>query len=408
MLRGDTDDTPHRPFLDMRTRFLFVTKTWSRGGAEKHLGDLIARLDASCAECIVLCMESDFYSEFLKDHQNVKVRKFTGETPGGVLPYWSLFRKYHPDAVLFVNGRLGLFPWHAYLAARLCGAKRVLAIEHLIADSPEKVMGAGLWSALRRLMGYHARAIWRIRLAGLLSHKTIAVSNAVRDKLIQDYGYPITRTVTIVNGVDLQRYTRSKSSSSAGKKIELGLAESDQIVVCISNLNAQKRIDVLLDAFRIVSKNNPRARCVIVGSGLGSGSLESELRRKTIELGLADKVVFTGHVGDVRSYLEAADLFVLSSDKEGLPLVLGEAMAYGVPCIATAVGGNSEIVSHGQTGLLVKPRSPEQLAEAIEYLLAHPEERYRMGANALRRVQEHFNIEDSMKRLKRVVLGEEL
>jgi len=178
--------------------------------------------------------------------------------------------------------------------------------------------------------------------------------------------------------------------------------------VCISNLNAQKRIDVLLDAFRIVSKNNPRARCVIVGSGLGSGSLESELRRKTIELGLADKVVFTGHVGDVRSYLEAADLFVLSSDKEGLPLVLGEAMAYGVPCIATAVGGNSEIVSHGQTGLLVKPRSPEQLAEAIEYLLAHPEERYRMGANALRRVQEHFNIEDSMKRLKRVVLGEEL
>jgi len=106
--------------------------------------------------------------------------------------------------------------------------------------------------------------------------------------------------------------------------------------------------------------------------------------------------------------LEAADLFVLSSDKEGLPLVLGEAMAYGVPCIATAVGGNSEIVSHGQTGLLVKPRSPEQLAEAIEYLLAHPEERYRMGANALRRVQEHFNIEDSMKRLKRVVLGEEL
>ena len=388
----------------MKTRVLFVTKTWSRGGAEKHIGDLISRLDASCAECIVLCMESDMYSEFLKDHQNVKVWKFAGEAPGRFLPYWSLFRKYHPDTVLFVNGWLGLFPWYAYLAARLCGAKRVLAIEQLVADSPGKVVGAGLRNALRRLIGYHARAIWRIRLAGLLSHTTITVSNAVRDKLIQDYGYPIPKTVTVLNGVDLQRYAHSAHYGSAGKKTELGLLDSDPLVLCISNLNAQKRIDVLLDAFRIVSKNHSRARCVI----LGSGPLESKLRTKTVELGLAGKVIFKGHVSDVRSYLEVADLFVLSSDKEGLPLSLGEAMAYGVPCIATDVGGNKEIVSHGQTGLLVKPGSPEQLAEAIEYLLAHPEERSRMGVNARRRVQEHFNIEDSMRRLKRVLLGESL
>jgi len=136
--------------------------------------------------------------------------------------------------------------------------------------------------------------------------------------------------------------------------------------------------------------------------------LEFELRRKTVELGLADTALFIGHVSDVRSYLEVADLFVMSSDKEGLPLSLGEAMAYGVPCIATDVGGNKEIVSHGQTGLLVKPRSPEQLAEAIDYLLAHPEERSRMGVNARRRVQEHFNIEDSMSRLKRVLFGASL
>ena len=392
----------------MKPRFLFVSKAWARGGAEKHLLDLIARLDASCAECIVLCMESDFYSEVVKDQPNVKVLKVASETPMRFPSYWLLLRKYHPDTILFVNSWPGLFPWYAYLAARLCGAKRVLAIEHLLADSPEKVVGAGLWNALRRLIGYHARAIWRIRLAGLLSHTTITVSNAVRNKLIQDYGYPRAKTVAILNGVDLQHYARSKSSSSAGKKTELGLVESDPVVLCISNLNPQKRIDVLLDAFCIVSRNYPSARCVIVGSGLGSRRVESELRKKTVELGLAHKVIFTGHVSDVRSYLEVADLFVMSSDKEGLPLSLGEAMAYGVPCIATDVGGNKEIVSHGQTGLLVKPRSPEQLAKAIDYLLAHPEERCRMGANGLHRVQEHFNIEDSMGRLKRVLLGEPL
>ena len=388
----------------MKTRYLFVTRTWSRGGAEKHLVDLIERFDASRVECIVLCLESDLYSGILKDHQNVKVWKVAGETPVRFLSYWLLFRRHYPDAILFVNGWLGLFPWYAYLAARLCGATRVLAIEHLIADSPEKVVGTGLWNKLRQLIGFHARAIWRIRLAGLLSHTTVTVSNAVRDKLIQEYGYPIARTVTVLNGVDLQRYVRADIGRSVGMKTDLGLLDSDPIVLCISSLNAQKRIDVLLDAFRIVSKNCSRARCVI----LGTGQLEPALRRKAVELGLGDKVIFTGHVGDVRSYLEMADLFVLSSDKEGLPLSLGEAMAYGIPCIATDVGGNKEIVSHGQTGLLVNPRSPEQLAEAIEYLLAHPEERGRMGANALRRVHEHFNIEDSMRRLKCVLSGETL
>ena len=93
----------------MKTRFLFVTKTWSRGGAEKHLVDLIARLDASSAECIVLCLESDLYSEFVKDQPNVKVWKVAGETLVRFFSYWLLFRKHHPDTILFVNGWLGLF-----------------------------------------------------------------------------------------------------------------------------------------------------------------------------------------------------------------------------------------------------------------------------------------------------------
>jgi glycosyltransferase involved in cell wall biosynthesis len=121
-------------------------------------------------------------------------------------------------------------------------------------------------------------------------------------------------------------------------------------------------------------------------------------------LGLDTIVRFAGRAEDVRPYLEATDLFVLSSENEGLPLVLGEAMAYGIPCVVTDVGGNKEIVVHGETGLLVEPGSPERFAEAIVHLLAHPEERRRMGVNARQRVREQFNIEDAMNRLKQVVL----
>jgi len=105
-------------------------------------------------------------------------------------------------------------------------------------------------------------------------------------------------------------------------------------------------------------------------------------------------------------YLELADVFVLSSDREGLPLSLGEAMAYGIPCVATDAGGNKEIVAHGQTGYIVKPGSPEQLADAINYLLTHDEERARMGARAQYRVREYFNIESRMKELKKELIGE--
>lgn len=379
----------------MKTRVLCITKTRSRGGTEKHLVDLVRRFDASRTDCVVLCMESDLFSADLNDLKNVKVVTASDAHSRGLIAYWRLFRTFNADTILFVNSWLGLFPWHAYCAARLCAPRRVLAIEHLLADSPERALGVGLLNRLRRLVGYHARNRWKVRLAGILSHKTITVSNAVRDKLILEYGYSQTKTVAILNGVDLKRYARSSTSESGSKKVELGLNPSDLIILCTSNLNAQKRIDVLLEAFRIVSTNNQRARCVI----LGSGSLEAELRAKAAGLGLDRTVMFAGFVADVRPYLEVADLFVLSSDKEGLPLSLGEAMAYGIPCVATDAGGNKEIVEHGKTGYIVKPGAPEQLAGAINYLLDHDEERARMGVLAQCRVRECFNIESRMKEL---------
>ena len=389
----------------MKQRILFVakvTKTQPRGGTEKHLADLIARIDASCAECIILCMESDVYSQYLKGQQNVKLVKPATEGSVGFLPYLFQFRYVRPDRIIFVNSVFGLFPWYAYLAARLCGAKRVLAIEHLVADSPGEVLGAGLWNALRRLMGYHGRDRWRMKIARTLTNKTITVSDAVRDKLIHAYGYPGAKTVTILNGVDLEHFARSGKCRSDSMKTELGLTAANPVVLCISNLNPQKRIDVLLDAFHIVAAAHPKARCVILGSGL----LEPQLRARAIALGLGDTVMFRGYVTDVRPYLEIADLFVLSSDKEGLPLSLGEAMAYGIPCVVTDAGGNREIVVEGETGYVVKTGAPEKLAEAISYLLAHDEKRAMMGGSALRRVQEYFDIENNMKQLKKALIDE--
>ena len=142
-------------------------------------------------------------------------------------------------------------------------------------------------------------------------------------------------------------------------------------------------------------------QCTIVGDG----SLKTALIARACTLGICDSVHFAGHVEEIRPYYEAADLFVLSSSKEGLPLALSEAMAYGLPCVATDVGGNAEIIAHGETGLIVEPGSAEKLASAILYLLNNDDSRRQMGQKGRLRVQEHFDINENMARICEVILN---
>jgi len=384
----------------MIARVLFVTRTTVYGGTEKHVVDLIKRLNTPDFDITILCFGTDVFSPYLGGQSNVVVSCRGPMRSISMLTSWKAFRAARPDRIVFINGWLGLFPWHAYLAARLSGAAGVFAIEQLKAGSPpSKVAGAGVRNWLRRCLGWQARTMWKYRLPGLLASRTICVSNAVRDQLVTHYGYPERKTITVVNGVNLADFgapNLAQSSPVTGS----GIAKcSDPMILCIGNLWRQKRVDILLDALALVAKGNLPWRCTIVGSG----PLEADLRAQAARLGLGDVVQFVGRAEDVRPYLSMADLFVLSSENEGLPLVLGEAMAYGIACIATDVGGNKEIILHGQTGLIVEAGAPAALAEAIEHLLARPEERSRMGVNGYRRVREHFDLEVSMHRIKQIV-----
>src|SRR5262245_29330930 len=135
----------------MKTRVLFVTDTFAYGGTEKALVDLIARLDLTKVEPIVLCFGLDVYTGILNKELGLCVSVDRAFKPAGLLRYWRLFKKFDPHVIMFVNGCLGLFPWYAYLDARLSGAPRVLAIEQLIADpAPPKVEEHGLINLIRR------------------------------------------------------------------------------------------------------------------------------------------------------------------------------------------------------------------------------------------------------------------
>lgn len=378
---------------------IFLSQTPEYGGTEKHVVELVLRLEGR-ARCLILCLAEDCYSRFLVHCSHVRVVVHARINGAKFVRFWLLFARYRPDVIVFAKGIPHLFPLSAYIAARTTGAQRLVCIEQLMWDpAPASGTGRGVGTLIKRMLGWRTRFMLAKRLQGRLTHATICVSEALRRRLTTEYGYPESRTVTIHNGADLRYFT---SSNGGGESRSTSGAGSDCFtIVCIARLSQVKRIDLLLDTLSVLFRSHGGWRCFI----LGSGPKENELRAQATRLNLETVVTFVGHVEDVRPYLRMAHAAVLPSENEGLPLSLAEAMAMGVPCIASDVGGTGEIVCHGRTGLLFTSGSVEELCQAIRYLLTHEEERRRMGEAAKHWVQEHFDMERLMTRVSNVILA---
>ena len=188
---------------------------------------------------------------------------------------------------------------------------------------------------------------------------------------------------TIRSGIDIAHFG-TPARSRAETRAELGLGEHHRVAVSVMRLVPQKApLDVIDAAGRLV-RDVPDARFLIVGDGPLRESVEARCR--TLEI--RERVVFTGLRPDVPDLLAASDVLALASLWEGLPRVIPQAMAAGLPVVATAVGGNAEAVVDGVTGLLVPPRDPAALGAALAALLADPDRARALGAAGRARVDE--------------------
>ncbi len=158
--------------------------------------------------------------------------------------------------------------------------------------------------------------------------------------------------------------------------------------VMVGRLSPEKDVLTLLKALKIVAREEPRFRLEIAGDG----TCRSALENSCAELGIERQVRFLGNVKDIPRLLARASMCVLSSITEGMSLTLLEAMARGLPVVATRVGGNAEVVVDGQTGLLVPARNPELLAVAMLRLWRDAALARRMGLAGRQRVEAHFNV----------------
>jgi glycosyltransferase involved in cell wall biosynthesis len=212
-------------------------------------------------------------------------------------------------------------------------------------------------------------------------HVVVVVLSSRMERWLVEQDFTLPDVQLIPNGVDVTRFTPTHGDTS--------IRGREQVVVCVSKLRYEKGIDVLLQAWCLVHQQAPQAQLIIVGSGY----LQTQLECMAKALGIAASVEFTGLQSDIPTQLHRGSLAVLPSRWEGMPNALLEAMACGLPCVATCVSGSEDIIQHGVNGLLVESEDYQGMAQALLTLLHDPLLTQKYGQAARKTVERHYSLE---------------
>jgi len=264
-----------------------------------------------------------------------------------------LIRVERPHVVHTHTAKAGLV---GRLAAWLCGVPVIVHTFH------GHVLRGYFGTLKTRLF------IWLERLGGLASDTILTISDGLREELQNTFRIaPAHKFRVLPLGLDLTPLTSLKEQRGALRR-ELGIADTQPLIGIVGRLVPIKNHALFLQAARLVADVNPRACFAIIGDG----ELRAVLQQQSAELDLTEQVRFTGWRKDLGNVYADLDLVVISSDNEGTPVSLIEAMAAGVPVIGTQVGGIPDLLAHGELGILVPPQDARSLGQAMLQALSQP------------------------------------
>lgn len=253
----------------------------------------------------------------------------------------------------------------------------------------ETAHGREIWREGKRFRG----SFWVDRQVGRLTDRFIAVSEAVARHLTENKRIPIHKITVIRNGRDLSQYQPANCAQAREARVELLLEQDAPVILMLARFSIEKGHRLLIESVRQLISRWPQLIVLLAGDG----PLEDEIKAQCAHFGLANNVRFLGYRSDTQNLLAAADIVVLPSRIEGLPLVAVEALASGRAVVGTAVGGTPEVVIDGDTGLVVPPEDPIRFGEALESLLCDPERRMHMGTRGRKLVEERFDVRSQVE-----------
>ena len=351
------------------------------GGAERVARELLAALDPDRFDRTLFVSRppapDDPTGEQIEAdlrRRGVRVQFLSRQFKYDPFGWWPLLRLLRRERIDILHAHtFGHNAW-ATVLGRLAGVGVIVAHEHN-------------WA----FAGRPLRPLVDRRLIARGSDAIIVVSDDARRKMIEVERIPPTRLVVLANGV-----RALPAGNGHAVRAELAIGSDDPVIGVVCVMRPEKAVDSLVRAAALLMSDVPRLRVVVAGDGPERPAVQALAR----ELGVADRVLLLGDRMDVPDILDALDVAVLCSDYEGIPLALLEYMDAARPIVATRVGGIPELIEDGVDGLLVAPRDPPALAEAILALLRDRERAAALGAQARERCRREFSVDATVDRLQ--------
>ncbi|MEF8794674.1 MAG: TIGR03088 family PEP-CTERM/XrtA system glycosyltransferase [Thiohalorhabdus sp.] len=347
------------------------------GGMENGLVNLINRTPSDRLRHAVVCLtDYDRFAERIEDPDVpvIALHKREGKDPALYGRLWRTLRRLCPDLVHTRN----LAALEAQLPAALAGVPRRVHGEH--------------GRDMADLAGASRKYRWLRRGLRPLIHQYVPLSRDLEAYLRDAIGVAPERITRITNGVDVERF-RPDPQAHGRLCSDLGWEPDTRVIGWVGRMEPVKNPLGLVNAFARLVERRPAWRERLGLALVGDGSQALEAAQALADAGLSDRAWLPGSRDDVANLLPAFDLFALPSLAEGISNTVLEALASGVPVVATRVGGNAELVTPGETGALVPPEDPEALAAALAAYLDGPERLPREAETARARAVERFSID---------------
>ena len=229
--------------------------------------------------------------------------------------------------------------------------------------------------------------------------RIIAVSEELKLSMLK-FKIPAKRITVILNGINLKEFQGDQKDITSLRK-KIGIKVGEKIIGNVGRLSVEKGHKLFLTTAELIKKEYPAIQFVIVGNG----PLEGELKILVDKLGLKENVFFTGFCQDVQQIYSIMDIYLSTSVVEGTPMAMMEAMAMGVPVVATKVGGVSGLLQQNQGGILLDNNEPEKIADSVIDLLKNPDKLARLAANAQKNIEENHSALQMVRQYENIYMN---
>jgi glycosyltransferase involved in cell wall biosynthesis len=361
----------------MKTRTLFVVDNLQFGGGERVFSQIINGLNPDKYKIFLASLPNGaFYEAITNRHVKFLPLDFSKRFNPSL--FFQLKKIIRTNKIQIVHGQGTRAEFYARIANKIAGTSKYVSTIAM------PVEGFDIERARK----------WFYRFFDWISEKFvdrfIVVSDSLKNKMIIDRGINPEKVVRIYNGIEPDQYSPKNSEKSRPEvRNKFNINDTSLVIGAIGRLVWQKGFEYLIQAIPDVIKVYPKVKFLIVGDG----PLKAKLEALSMELGVKDKIIFTGFRTDIKEILSALDILVIPSLKEGFPLITLEGMAMAKPIVATRIHGIEEQIANSETGLLVPSQDADALAKTINLLINDRDLALRLGINSRQRAEEEFSVE---------------